>query len=166
MTPLPLLALAAALLAPAAPAPATLDGPRAIALTRAIEAEPFGPQAAESRQQLLHWVNDTPDVSVTVCDVLGPIPTQDVPNGELLLLQSIFGNAAFQLERPDRRDDAVAVQMAGIGSLLAVYRRLLLDDPRARIPTYDAWLEEQDAGTLEATLAPLIQARCVDPPEA
>ena len=44
-------------------------------------------------------------------------------------------------------------QLAGITSLLDVYRSILQADPSARLPHFDSSLSEQAAGTLEAELA-------------
>ncbi|NYZ63488.1 hypothetical protein [Luteimonas deserti] len=129
-------------------------------LVRTLEREPLAPGARKLRQDLLAWATQTRDVTVTVCDVLGPVPGSTVPYGPELLLQAMLGNAAFQLENPASKDDEEMAQMAGITSLLRAYQATLAADPNARIPQYDTWLVELEAGRLARDRALVIKEKC------
>src|SRR5207342_235420 len=93
--------------------PLTEDQATFVERTRLLEHDPFAADAHEIRQWLLTWATKAPEVKVSVCDLLGPIPKQKVPYGSELLLQSMFGNAAFQLEHPERKADVQSTQLAG-----------------------------------------------------
>ena len=131
-----------------------------IQLTQLLEQQPLNPAAPAIRARLMQWAETTNDAIIVICDVMGPIPGTQVPYGTELFVQYALGNAAYQLQHPDSRDDVLKTQMAGIVSLLAAYRSFLQADPHARIPQFDAWLNKQSSGTLEAELTPVIQEKC------
>lgn len=131
------------------------------ALVRALEQDPLAPDARQLRAELIRWATDTQDVTITVCPVLGPVPGDDVPNGPELLAQAMFANGAFKLEHPERREDEVAAQLAGIASLLRTYEKLLAADPGARIPEFDTWLQQRGDGTLAEQRTPAIIEKCL-----
>lgn len=150
-----------------APAPAAAKDPagesdeaRFVRLTRHLEAQPLSDADKSIRTWLLTWASDHPDLVVVVCDILGPIPVEQHPWNGYLLTQSVFGNAAFQIEHPDRREDLVAVQLAGIESALATYGVLVAAQPDQRIPYFDTLADHQRAGSLRGHMAPLITKEC------
>ena len=154
------------LLVPAA-APATAERPagesdeaRFVRLTRHLEAQPLSDADKSIRSWLFTWANDHPDLVVVVCDILGPVPVEQHPWSGYLLTQSVFGNAAFQIEHPDRREDLVSVQLAGIESALAAYDALVAAQPDRRIPYFDALAGHRQAGSLRGHMAPLITEKC------
>jgi hypothetical protein len=99
-------------------------------------------------------------VSVLICDVLGPIPEQDVPHSGELLLQMLFGNAAFQISHPDRKTDLTATQIAGVRSSMAAYSSIISKHPDAHIPYFDELLNKETSGELETFLAPVVADKC------
>lgn len=58
-----------------------------------------------------------------VCDLLGPIPSDEHPYSAEILTQMIFANAAFQIEHSDKVSDPVAVQTAGVKRPSELMRR-------------------------------------------
>ena len=136
------------------------DHSKVMRLTQMLEERRLDPAAPEARAWLIRWAEAAPDVSILVCDILGPIPGTQVPYGPELLGQFMFGNGAFQLQDPRSKNDVQKTQMAGVASLLAAYRSIVEADPSAHIPHFDAWLDKQVSGTLDAELAPVIQDKC------
>ncbi len=134
---------------------------RAVRYTEALETNPFRSDASEMRKWLMQWLTQTADFTVTVCDILGPIPGTKVPNGPNLLLQQMFGNVTFQIKNPSR-SDTVSTQLAGVESLLRAYSVILAKDPDARIPHLDKLLAKQRDGSLKDHMAPLIVRECDD----
>jgi hypothetical protein len=149
--------LFAASVAPAQTVLHTADVPR---LVKELEQAPLSPDARKKRADLLEWATATKDVSVTVCDVLGPVPSASVPHGPELLFQAMLGNGAFQLKYPEHKGNELRAQLAGIESMLLTYEKLLAADVKARIPEYDRWLVNLKAGSLEAELGSAIKAKC------
>ncbi len=127
--------------------------------TRRLEREPFGDEAAAMRRSLLKQVQESKTVTVTVCDVLGLGGGHDHAEPELLM-QYLFGNAAFQIERPDLRSDPIAVQLAGVRSTLHAYRAFLAERPVMHLAVMDDLLRHDDTGELDQVLTPIIRKRC------
>lgn len=159
MLPL-LLVLAPAGFAADGARPGETDPQKFVRLTRALEAEPMMDKDKSMRSWLLEWASASPDVQVLVCDLMGPIPKQKVPHGGELLMQYMFGNAAFQIEHPDQAKDAHAVQIAGVRSALKAYAAILKKEPSAKIPYFDDLRAKDKAGTLDAHLDARIDAAC------
>lgn len=135
------------------------DTDKVVRLTEALEKDPKSPTAPDARKWLIQWITDTPDYSVTICDTLGPIPGNNVPNNAELMVQNFFGNVTFQIRNPGVKDEA-AFQQAGIESVLKVYQVLLGQDPKARIRYLDDLLAKQKQGRLEETVAAIVAKEC------
>ena len=131
-------------------------------LAKALEADPLQDEAGEMRAWLLNWVEETKGLTVIVCDVLGPIPEQDVPFEVELLTQSMFGNAIFQIENPSLKDNLLSTQTAGISSLLNAYSSIVASHPEAHISYYDVLLKMQSSGKLQRHMAPLVDKYCTE----
>jgi hypothetical protein len=159
------LALLACLLltsVPAMPAPdAEKDIDKAVRYTEALELNPMRTDAKRMRQWLMEWLAATPDFTVTVCNILGPIPGTKVKYGPELFLQQMFGNVTFQIKNPSKTD-SISIQTAGVASLLKSYSVILAKDPGANIPYFDNLLTKQRAGQLRDHMAPLIVRSCDD----
>lgn len=140
------------------------DADKAVRYTQALEANPMRSDAREMRQWLIEWVAATPDFTVTVCDILGPVPSTKVKYGPELLLQQMFGNVTFQIKNPTRTD-SVSVQTAGVESMLRAYAAILAKDPDAHIAHFDKLLGKQKDGSLKSHMAPLVTRSCDDDSE-
>lgn len=137
------------------------DVARAVRYTEALETNPMHKDGKRMRQWLVEWLNATPDFTVTVCNILGPVPSTKVKYGPELFLQQMFGNVTFQIRNPTKTD-SISVQTAGVVSLLKAYSTILAKDPGAGIPYFDNLLAKQRAGQLRDHMAPLIVQRCDD----
>jgi hypothetical protein len=123
---------------------------RAGETTRRLERDPLGKGADADRKWLFQWIVEIPDILVTTC--AGPLSAlpgdESGRHGTELFVQSVFGMAAFVVENPGKKDDWVAVQTAGIESVLAAYRSLLKSDRKSRWPELDALAEAKKLGKL------------------
>jgi hypothetical protein len=138
------------------------DAKKFTRLTQALETDPLQATGREMRAWLFNWMEKSPDVTITVCDVLGPIPSDKPPFGLELWAQALAGNAAFQIAHPDKKRDAVATQVAGVESMLKSYAVILATDPKARIPYVDELLKFKAAGKLKVFMEPLVAKKCSD----
>ncbi len=141
-----------------APAVAAARGPstpaerrRAVELTRLLERDPLAAGSEAARAWLLGWVKAIPDIEVQSCP--GPLDALQEDEdgtryGPQLYSQSVFGMAAYLAERPGRKAGWVAVQTAGIESVLRAYRAVLAAEPGARWPELDRLVVAGRQGTL------------------
>ncbi len=160
--------LALSLLVPAA---AHARGPstpeerrRAVETTRKLEKEPLARSSMEARKWLFQWIVEIPDVNVTSC--AGPIDAlrqaEDDQYAQLLYLQSVFGMAAFQIENPKKTEDWVAVQTAGLDSVLKAYDAMRKADSELKYKELDRLEKARKDGKL-AALVKKEMAKCGDP---
>jgi hypothetical protein len=123
---------------------------RALEVTRRLERDPLGQGAVEDREWLLQWIVEIPDIQVTSCS--GPLDPLLKSGGERhgreLYMQSIFGMTAFLIQNPKKKEDVVAVQTAGIESVLAAYRSMLAKDTTTRWKELDALWDAKKKGKL------------------
>lgn len=150
-------AFAAAVLAPALAAargPSTpAERRRAVETTRRLEREPLAKNANADRRWLFQWIVEIPDIQVRLC--AGPLDAlvkEDAPNGKILYAQAGFGMAAYLIENPKKADDWVAVQAAGIESVLRAYASTLRKQPDAHVQALDQLVAARKSGKLRAVV--------------
>ncbi len=123
---------------------------RAVDITRRLEKAPLAPSANADRMWLMNWINDIPDITVRTCS--GPLDQLRVDDaakyGRKLYAQTMFGMTAFMIEHPAKKDDWVAVQTAGVESMLRAYQSLVQAKPSARWEVLDRLLVAQKEGAL------------------
>ncbi|UHQ21874.1 hypothetical protein LVB77_14490 [Lysobacter sp. 5GHs7-4] len=148
------------------PSPATgatpeSDTARFVRYTRALEVSPDRADARELRQWLLKWAVESPDYTVTVCDLLDldNVDERATPHAGEVLLQTMYGNAAFQIEHGADADE-LSKQVAAVESALRVYTAYVAQNAKTRMPHLDALIAKRDAGALRAYLSPMVQAKC------
>jgi hypothetical protein len=161
--------LALTLLAPAAARgrdePSTpAERKRAVETTRKLEKEPLARSSMDARKWLFQWIVEIPDVNVRSCagplDVLREDPEDAY--GQMLYLQSVFGMAAYLVENPKKADDWVAVQTAGIESVLRTYESMRKSDSELKWKELDRLEKARKAGKLPE-LVRKEMARCGSP---
>ncbi|MEI2455854.1 hypothetical protein [Lysobacter firmicutimachus] len=137
------------------------DEARVVRYTRELEAAPDRADASELRRWLTRWAIQTRDYSIAVCDLLdfAAAGGDGVPHESELLVQMIYGNAAFQIEAGADAGE-LAKQVAGVESALRAYAAFVARDARAKVPRLDALIAQREAGTLRAYLAPKVEQNC------
>jgi hypothetical protein len=132
-----------------------------VGLTKFLEEQPRDEHAPAIRALMLDWEDKTKDVVDYVCPgVLAPVPDKGVPNGPELAAQFIFGSAAFQIANPSQKGALQPSQLAGMRSMLKVYRVFLASDPKARLPRFDELVAKEADGSLPAYLKPVVATEC------
>ena len=156
-----------------APAAARARGPstpeerkRAVETTRKLEKEPLARNSMDARKWLFQWIVEIPDVNVTSC--AGPLDAlredEEDTYGQLLYVQSVFGMAAYQIENPKKSKDWVAVQSAGIESVLRAYDAMRKADSDLQYKELDRLEKARKDGKLSA-LVKKEMAKCGNPDE-
>jgi len=122
-----------------------------IQLIGQLEAEPFAANADDIRREVLPWLIDAPDVSVTICSsVLGDIKKLKGNDGSALLAQLAFSQAKYILEHPDKAADPHAVMLAGVEGVLRTYEAMKQAKPKVKFDTMEHLLQLRSNGGLAA----------------
>jgi len=133
-----------------------------IRLTQQLETAPLSDTDKSMRAWLLQWATDSPDITVLVCDVMQFVSVKDTPNAGIYTTQMMFGNAAYQISNPVKRNDLLATQLAGVRSALRAYESILVKDPQAKLSHFDELLKMDKDGTLSDYLAPVVKKECTE----
>ena len=152
-------ALGVATAASAAATPAE-DRAQVLAYTASLEREPLAEDARAKRAWLINWIAEVPDLQVDVCDPMDILQYKDSEAASQALVQSMFGNAAYQIEHPEAKHDSVVVQEAGVNSALNAYESALAQGGKEHLPVLDALLAARKEGKLSEALAPQLKKSC------
>jgi hypothetical protein len=136
---------------------------KAVRFAAELEKDPLAPDAVDKRRWLIQWYTRVPDITITVCNLLGPMPETDHPYFKEVLVQMMFAGGAFQIQHPDRAGDAVAQQTAGVLGALRVYEKLAARSGQ-RLPFLDDLVAKRDGGTLDGHMKTAVPAACKGSP--
>lgn len=122
-----------------------------IKVVRFLEEKPFDKDAKKYREWGFLYVVETKDVSVLLCtDAIKPAMEKKNKNSGELLIHFSLAMAAFKLENPDKADDEIAAQIAGIESMLKSYEAMVREKPKAKFAGMDELVEKRNNNTLAA----------------
>lgn len=133
---------------------------KAVKLARELEADPLTEDAVGKRQWLIKWWEKVPDITVIVCNLLGPFPKDDHPYFSEVFVQSLFSSGAFMIEHPEQANDQALVQTAGVEGSLKVYLAFLKAVPEGRLPFLDDLEKKRAAGELTAHIRDALPKAC------
>ena len=138
---------------------------RMIQLIGTLESDPFQKDANEVRSEVMTWLIEAPDVTVTIClEVLGDIKKIKGDEGGILLAQLGFSQAKFILENPGKATDQHAITVAGVEGVLRTYAAMKSTKPNLAIPEVDRLVKLQASGELGAAVDEAL-AKCGAPGE-
>ena len=141
---LPLLATAAG----AARGPATPEErEKLVSVVAQLEREPLAASAAESRQWVLSFLQEVPDITAKQClGLFGP-PQERQGIAQELALQQLFSNAAYVVANGAPAGSTEALT-AGLEGALRVYEAMKAADAKATHPRLEQLLQLQRDGQL------------------
>jgi hypothetical protein len=123
------------------PAASTPEYDRVRRIVHTFETSPLDPSAVsqEDRTWLVKWLTDTHDVQVIACpDLVGSDDdAKQYAHADLLVAQTLFGEAVFQLDYPSVHSTDERVFEAGLRAAVATYRNILAADASAHWPAFD-----------------------------
>jgi hypothetical protein len=123
---------------------------RAVKIARELEADPLAKSAKESRDWVIQWIVDIPDITVTECsEFFGKVSNPNRAHAKEIIFQMDISSAAFMIEHPDKVKDDQAVATAGLLGSLKAYQSILKTEPEARWPYLDKIVQMRDQGKLE-----------------
>jgi len=134
----------------------------AVKSARLLETDPFSKDAEKIRKWFVTWLLAAPDISVEICpDYLAPLyGKKDKNNESELRIQMIFSIAAFIIENPDKANDKVAANLAGLEGTLKMYESILKSKPNEKIDFLDQLIAKRDKGELRAYVEDIAANKC------
>jgi carboxypeptidase Q len=134
----------------------------AVKSARLLETDPFSKDAKKVREWFLKWLIEVPDISVEICaGYLSPLYGKKIKDNEAeLVTQMTFSSAAFIIENPDKANDNVAVNLAGLEGTLKMYESILKSKPNAKIDFLDQLIAKRDKGELRAYVEDIAANKC------
>jgi len=128
-----------------------------IRLIGGLETNPFASEAKNARSQVLLWLTNAPDVTVTICPaLLIDIKKFKGDEGAALVGQLAFSEAKFILENPDKAGEPNAVHLAGTQGVIQTYVAMKRDKPKLSIAPMEQLLEIRNQGKLPQHVASVV----------
>ena len=122
---------------------------RAVEIATLLENDPLNRNAETLSRELLLWLIEVPDVSVTICsNVLGDISKIKGDYAPTIVTQMSFSEAKFVIEHPDQAHDDHQVYLAGTEGVLKTYQNIKKAKPKVKIEPLEQLLVKQEAGQL------------------
>ena len=123
---------------------------RFLALTRKLEQSPLDKSLYDEKKWAKKWLDDIPDINVSICPVLFGVDFLAEQNkyAPQLSYQATFGSAAYIIEHPDKAGDLDGQFIAGVESALKAYSAIVKSEPQAKSKALDSLLEKQKEGKL------------------
>jgi hypothetical protein len=145
---------------PAKPLPSD-DERKVVELTRQLEARPLAQGSKEARAWLIGWITRAPQLQINLCDTLQVMKRdKEYAWTSKLVVQTMFGMAAWELEHPASRGMDLEVQLAGVRSALHVYESILREHPEAKFAPMDLLAAHEAAGDLSAHMHGVVAVEC------
>lgn len=122
---------------------------RALQLTKASEANLMNGLSDQDRSWFFTFLQEVPDLTFNA----GPVGAWCVKSVKMsqapaVVFHVMLAAVAFQIEHPDRAQDAEAADQATLESFLRAYQNLVKASPEARSAELDRAVSLRDQGTL------------------
>lgn len=122
---------------------------RAVEIATLLEKDPLNKDAKALSRELLIWLIEIPDISVTICtSMLGDYSKIKGDYAGTITTQLSFAETKFVIEHPDQANDEYQVYLAGVESVLRTYQNIKKAKPTVLLEPLEQLLVKQLAGEL------------------
>ncbi len=122
---------------------------RAVEIATLLENDPLNKNAQKLSRELLIWLIEVPDITVTICTgMLGDYSKIKGDYAGTITTQLSFAETKFVIEHPEEAKDEYRVYLAGVESALKTYQNIKKAKPRVRLEPLEELLVKQQAGQL------------------
>jgi hypothetical protein len=122
---------------------------RAVEIATLLENDPLNKNAKSLSRELLIWLIEIPDITVTICTgMLGDYSKIKGEYAGTITTQMSFGETRFVIEHPEEAKDEYQVYLAGVESALRTYQNIKKAKPRVRLEPLEDLLLTQQTGQL------------------
>ena len=123
---------------------------RFVEVVNKFEKTPLDPGMIPDIDWARKWLEDVPDVNVTVCPTpLGNLLVEDYQYKSRIGVQFTLAMGAYLIQHPDKASDNVSQYLAGVQSALRMYKAILKTNPAANSTALEELLDKQADGTLD-----------------
>lgn len=131
---------------------------------RSLEADPLRPKVRQLRADAIIWLEQSPQLTVTICPaLLAGVLEEDYQFASLFLGQFALSLAAAMIDGADRPPNEAAWNSSAMRGILRMYEALLMDQGEAaRQRRLDELLRMRDQGGFEAFVRS-VSAGCAKP---
>ena len=122
---------------------------RAVEITTLLENDPLNKKAEALRRELMIWLIQIPDITVTLCSsMLGDYSKIKGDHAGTITTQMSFAETKFVIEHPEQANDKYQIYLAGVEGVLRTYQNLKKAKPKVRFEPLEDLLVKQQAGEL------------------
>lgn len=122
---------------------------RAVEIATLLENDPLNKNAQALSRELLIWLIEIPDITVTICTgMLGDYARIKGDYAGTITTQLSFAETKFVIEHPEQAKDEYQVYLAGVESALKTYQNIKKVKPKVRLEPLEELLLKQQAGEL------------------
>jgi len=118
---------------------------RAVEIATLLENDPLNKNAEALSRELLIWLIEIPDITVTICTgMLGDYSKIKGDYAGTITTQLSFAEVKFVIEHPEQANDEYQVYLAGVESVLKTYQNIKKAKPKVRLePLEELWVKQQ-----------------------
>lgn len=122
---------------------------RAVEIATLLENDPLNKDQKSLSRELLLWLIDVPDISVSLCtSVLGDYTKIKGDYAPTITTQLSFSEAKFIIEHPEQAHDEYQIYLAGVEGVLKTYQNIKKAKPKVKMEPLEALLAKQQSGEL------------------
>ena len=97
----------------------------------------------------LHWLQDVPDINVSVCPYpLGTLTQEDYQYKTRLSGLFVLAMGAYLVDHPQKAADTISQYLAGVESAIRAYKAILKAKPQAKSRSMDELVAKEAEGQL------------------
>jgi hypothetical protein len=122
---------------------------RFVAIVHKLEQSPLDQSLNSDVDWALHWLQDVPDINVSVCPMpLGNLTQEDYQYKTRLSVLYVLAMGAYLIDHPQKAADTVSQYLAGAESALKAYKAILKTKPQAKSRSMDELVAKEAEGQL------------------
>lgn len=123
---------------------------RFVAIVHKLEQSPLDQSLNSEVDWALHWLQDIPDINVSVCPLpLGTLTQENYEYKTRLSVLFVLAMGAYLVDHPQKAADTVSQYLAGAQSALRAYKAILKAKPQAKSRSMDELVAKEAEGQLE-----------------
>lgn len=122
---------------------------RFVAIVHKLEQSPLDQSLNSEVDWALHWLQDIPDINVSVCPLpLGTLTQENYQYKTRLSVLFVLAMGAYLVDHPQKAADTVSQYLAGAESAVRAYKAILKAKPQAKSRSMDELVAKEAEGQL------------------